>query len=77
MIIKLSNRLFPGKKQQIRYKRYQSNFSASRQTSITSISSSAYLINYQPKNKSSKPSLSATLRMLQYKEQHLPSIVHV
>ncbi|CAF1302419.1 unnamed protein product [Adineta steineri] len=60
-------------KTQVQFK-YRPNFSASRQTSVSSISSASSLINY---HSSSKPSLSTTIRMLQYKEQQLSPIVHV
>ncbi|CAF1300569.1 unnamed protein product [Rotaria sordida] len=65
------------KQQQIRYKRYQSNFLINRQTNMSSIPSSSFLINYQSNNILSKPSLCATLRMLQYKQEKLSSIVNV
>ncbi|CAF3732100.1 unnamed protein product [Adineta steineri] len=61
------------KKTQVQFK-YRSNFSTSRQTSVSSISSASSLINYYSP---SKPSLSTTIRMLQYKEQQLSPIVHV
>ncbi len=73
MFIKTSNLLFLATQNQIEYKLYQSNFLTSRQTRA----SSSFLINYQTYELSSKPSLSATLRMLQYKEQQLSSIAHV
>ncbi|CAF1071805.1 unnamed protein product [Rotaria magnacalcarata] len=60
--------------------RYQSNFSINRQikkSSISSSSSSSLLIGYQSNKTPLKPSLSATLRMLQYRQQHFPAIVHV
>ncbi|CAF2600278.1 unnamed protein product [Rotaria sp. Silwood2] len=65
------------KQQQTRYKRYQSNFLTNRQTNISSVSSSSFLINYQSNNMLYKPSLSATFGILQYKQQNLSSIVNV
>ncbi|CAF3661341.1 unnamed protein product [Rotaria socialis] len=60
--------------------RYQSKFSINtriKKSSVSSSSSSSFLIGYQPNKIPLKPSLSATLRMLQYKQQHFPAIVHV
>jgi len=59
--IKISNQLFLVQQQQ----RYYSNPLANRQVSMSSVSSSLFLLNYQ----SSKPS---RVRM-----QHLPSVVNV
>ncbi|CAF3586556.1 unnamed protein product [Rotaria sp. Silwood1] len=73
----ISNRLFSVKQQQTRYKQKQSNFLINRQTNISSVSSSSFLINYQSNNMLSRSSLSTTLRMLQYKQQNLSAIVHV
>ncbi|CAM4892236.1 unnamed protein product [Rotaria socialis] len=59
--------------------RYQSKFSINARIKKSSVSSSSssFLIGYQPNKIPLKPSLSATIRMLQYKQQHFPAIVHV
>ncbi|CAF4675537.1 unnamed protein product, partial [Rotaria socialis] len=57
--------------------RYQSNFSINTRIKKSSVSSSSsFLIGYQPNKIPLKPSLSATIRMLQYKQQHFPAIIN-
>jgi len=66
---------FPSVQPQSR--RYQTNSLTSRQTSLSSVSSSPLLTSYHTNKSLAKPSISFTIGTLQYQNQYSRRIINV